>query len=263
MSSRVFQFVLVLLILAQTLSLGERALASTLGRERQEHLLATVFEKIKGSVIIAEVVEEAPAYDGYADPRRQIGQFFPGETVEVIRDRDFKWYLIRGKDGREGWISVHSLRIPDDPETNKEWLPQYALEAFVNSVGLKSRTDQLVWVDLDRQLTHVFTGKQGEWKLKHTMPSSTGKNVSPTLRGMHEISERGEWFYTEKLARGGKYWVKFSGPYLFHSLPMDKQGNIVDYTLLERRSSGCIRLSMEDSIWFYSFIKRGTAVFVN
>ena len=222
-----------------------------------------VTEQIRSTIIYASVTNNTPSYNDWGNNRKKVGQFSEGEVVEIVRDRAFEWYLVRAEDGREGWIYVDSLEIPEDPETNREWLPAEILESYVNTRNLASKTDHLVWVDIDRQLTHVFVGKQGSWKLKHTMPCSTGKNVSPTLRGMHEIVERGDWFYTERLARGGQNWVQFSGPYMFHSLPMDKQGNIMDYTLLERRSSGCIRLSMEDSTWFHSFIKRKSTVFVD
>lgn len=220
-------------------------------------------ELVKDSVIYATIVEEAPAFNDWGNGRTRIGQFYQGEVVEVIRDRSYQWYLVKAEDGREGWVFVDRLDIPSDPATNTEQLPPELVEAYVNMQGLTSKTDHLVWVDIDRQLTYVFTGKAGHWKLVRTMPCSTGKNVSPTLRGMHEVAERGEWFFTERFGRGGENWVQFAGPYMFHSLPMDRQGNIVDYNLLERRSSGCIRLSMEDSRWFYSFIKRKSTVFVN
>jgi hypothetical protein len=220
-------------------------------------------ELIKDTIIYGNITKDTPAYNDYSNSRRQTGEFKSGEVVEVLRDRAYAWYLVKAEDGREGWIAADSISIPGDPETNLEQLPQAVLEAYVTTRGLSSKTDHLVWVDLDRQLTHVFTGKQGAWSLVRTMPSSTGKNVSPTLRGLHEIAERGTWFYSPFLGRGGEYWVQFSGPYMFHSLPMDQERNIVDYTLLERRSAGCIRLSMQDSEWFYSFIKRGSTVFVN
>lgn len=218
---------------------------------------------IQDTVILANVIQDTPAYNDYSNGRTRIGEFRDGDIVEVVRDRAFEWYLVKSEDGKEGWVSVDSLWIPADPETNLEQLPPEMLEAYVNERSLSSKTDHLVWVDIDRQLTHVFTGSEGKWTLRHTMPCSTGKNASPTLRGMHEIAERGEWFFTDRLDRGGENWVQFAGPYMFHSLPMDRNRSIMDHTLLERRSSGCIRLSMEDSVWFYSFIKRRTAVFVN
>ena len=218
---------------------------------------------VRDTVVYANVIQDTPAYNDYSNGRKRIGEFTHGDIVEIVRDRAFEWYLVKSQDGKEGWVSVDSLWIPTDPETNLEQLPQEMLEVYVNERNLTSRTDHLVWVDIDRQLTHVFTGQEGNWILTRTMPCSTGTNASPTLRGLHEVAERGEWFFTERYARGGENWVQFAGPYMFHSLPMDREGNIVDYTLRERRSSGCIRLSMDDSIWFYSFVKRRTSVFVN
>lgn len=249
---------LMVLVLAAAIILG-----ITAGGHATADTTLDLSDLIRDTIIYANIIEDTSVYDGYANGSKRIGDFNDGDVVELVRDRAFQWYLVRSANGTEGWISADSLWIPGDPETNIEQLPQNLLEEYVNARGLQSKTDQLVWVDLDRQLTHVFTGKQGNWTLKHTMPCSTGKNISPTLRGTHEIAERGEWFFTEWLSRGGENWVQFSGPYMFHSLPMDRDRNIMDYTLLERRSSGCIRLSMEDSVWFYSFIKRRTTVFVN
>lgn len=255
-SRKIYIMFALVLVLGTILGLASGALASAKSE-------ADFSALIRDTVIYANVTKDTPAFDSYSNGRRPIGEFRHGEVVEVVRDRAFEWYLVRSDTGQEGWVSVDSLWIPLDPETNTETLPQATLEAYVHARGLSSKTNHLVWVDIDRQLTHVFIGRQGDWKLERTMPCSTGKNVSPTLRGLHEIAERGSWFFTEWLARGGENWVQFSGPYMFHSLPMDKDRNIVDYTLRERRSSGCIRLSMEDSAWFYSFIKRGSTVFVN
>lgn len=219
-------------------------------------------ELVRPSVVYAEITVETPAYDDWATGRSKVGQFSAGEVVEVVRDRGYEWYFVRAADGREGWVSVNSLAIPSDPATNTNRLPKEMVEAFVNTRGLTSKTDQLVWVDIDRQLTHVFVGSAGSWQLVRTMNCATGKNTAPTLRGFHEIGERGEWFFAERFSQGAENWVQFSGPYLFHSLPMDREHNIVDYKLGVRSSSGCVRLSMEDSLWFYSFIKRNSAVFV-
>ncbi len=73
-------------------------------------------------------------------------------------------------------------------------------------------------------------------ELQKAMSCSTGKNESPTITGQFKLKERGLWFFSERLGSGGKYWVRFDGPYLFHSLPMDKDGVILDETLGERSS---------------------------
>lgn len=220
-------------------------------------------ELFKPSAVWAEITAYTAAFDAWGSGSKRVGEFSAGEQVEIVRDHNYQWYLVKAADGREGWIPVDKLSIPEDPETNPELVPAEILEAYVNAHGFTSKTDQLVWVDIDRQLTHVFVGQMGSWQLLRTMVCATGKNTAPTLRGLHEIADRGEWFFAERFGQGAENWVQFSGPYLFHSLPMDRQRTIVDYTLGKRSSSGCVRLSMEDSRWFYGFIKRGSTVFVN
>jgi len=220
-------------------------------------------DKVKETVVSAEIIKNSPYYNSYSYDKKKIGSLKKGETVEVIRDRSYKWYLVKPKDGKCGWVSKNALSIPEDPETNKDRMTKDEIETFVNSKGLKSDTSYLVWVDIDRQLTHIFLGQEGNWRLHKTMSSSTGKNISPTTKGTFKIQDRGKWFYTKRLKSGAKYWVRFNGSYLFHSLPMDKHRNITDNTLGKRASSGCVRLSMEDSKWFYDYVKKGSTVFVN
>ena len=222
-----------------------------------------VGKRVKETFVFAKVTKCTPYYDNYSCNRKEVGNLKKDEIVEVIRDMSYEWYLVKSKNGKCGWVSKNVLSIPKDPETNNDKMTQEEIENYVNSKGLKSDTSYLVWVNIDRQLTHVFLGEEGNWRLHKTMLSATGKNISPTIKGIFKIQDRGEWFYTERLNSGAKYWVRFNGPYLFHSLPMDRQKNIIDNTLGKRVSSGCIRLSLEDSKWFYDHIKEGSTVFVN
>lgn len=225
--------------------------------------IETTEDKVKETFVFARIIKNSPYYNNYSYNRKKVGSLKKYEIVEVIRDRSYEWYLVKSEDGKCGWVSKNALYIPEDPETNNHKMTQDEIENFANSRGLKSDTSYLIWVDIDRQLTHIFLGQEGNWQLHKTMPCSTGKNISPTIKGTFKIQDRGKWFYTERLKSGAKYWVRFNGPYLFHSFPMDKQRNIIDNTLGERASSGCIRLSMEDSKWFYDYVKKGSTVFVN
>lgn len=219
--------------------------------------------KVKETIVFAEIIMDSPYYTDYTNNKKRIGSFKKGEKVEIIKDRSYKWYFVKSEEGKKGWVSKNCLSIPDDPETNKIHMSKEEIEKHVNEKGLESDTAYLIWVDIDRQLTHVFLGEKGNWKLHRSILSSTGKNISPTIRGLFKIQERGEWFYSERLKSGAKYWVKFEGPYLFHSLPMDRKGNITDTTLGKRASAGCIRFSLEDSKWFYKYVKRNSTVFIN
>ncbi|HHV39302.1 MAG TPA: L,D-transpeptidase family protein [Tepidimicrobium sp.] len=223
----------------------------------------TAMDKVKETFIFAKITKDSLCYDDYSENREQVGSFNKGEEVEVIRDRGYQWYLVKSRDGREGWVSEDSLAIPEDPKTNRERMSRREIEEFINKSGLLSETSQLIWVDIDRQLTHVLLKEGGVWRHHRTMISATGTNRSPTIKGTFKIEDRGEEFYSERLNSGARNWVRFDGAYLFHSLPMDKHGNIIDYTLGKRASDGCVRLSMEDSKWFYDNIEEGSTVYTN
>ncbi|NLI58480.1 MAG: L,D-transpeptidase family protein [Clostridium sp.] len=219
-----------------------------------------ILSLVKDSIVYAEVIEDTNYYQYQGSGL--IGTFSKGETVEILRDYSGIWYNVKSED-KTGWVRGTALKIPEDPKTNTHRMTKEETEFFVNYIGLSSDTSYLVWVDIDRQLTHVFLGTKGKWNLHKTMVCATGKNISPTVRGIYKIQDRGTWFYSPRLGGGAKNWVRFSGDYLFHSISMNSNQNIKDDTLGKRVSAGCIRLSIEDSEWFYNYVSYGTTVYVN
>ncbi|NLO97468.1 MAG: L,D-transpeptidase family protein [Peptococcaceae bacterium] len=110
----------------------------------------------------------------------------------------------------------------------------------------------------------VLVYKQGNL-IKEFIASTGINNSTPT--GDFTIQNRGEWFFSEKYQQGAKYWVSFKdwGVYLFHSLPMDRQQNIIPEEaakLGSPASHGCVRLQLEDAKWIYDNIPQGTKVHI-
>lgn len=128
--------------------------------------------------------------------------------------------------------------------------------------GYSSDTRFLLLVDIKTQKTKVFLGEKGNWKLVKDYISSTGVSGKDTPKGTYTIASRGEWFFSEKYQQGAKYWVQFQGNYLFHSLPMDQEKNIVDYTLGTPASHGCVRLKVEEAKWLYDNIPSDTKLII-
>ena len=134
----------------------------------------------------------------------------------------------------------------------------------MNTLGISSPTKYLIYVNLKEQKTYVFTGSMNKWKLERTMPCSSGIEGYETPKGVFDITDRGDWFFSDKYNDGAKYWVQFKGNYLFHSLPFkDDKKTITDYTLGKASSHGCIRLSLEDSKWLYDNITDKSKVIIN
>ena len=216
-----------------------------------------------GHSVTAVVTADAALYNESRGEGGVCGEVKAGTAVEIVEDRSGEWYAVAGAvDGQRGWMSAGALEIPPDTAANREQVSTEALENYVNSRRVESRTGYLLFTDLERQQTHVFTGAVGEWKLLRSLPCATGKNVSPTKRGLFACETRGEWFYSQRLRSGARYWIRFDGPYLFHSLAMDANGEVIDFTIGERVSSGCVRLAVEDARWLYENIPDMTAVLI-
>lgn len=135
-------------------------------------------------------------------------------------------------------------------------------EAFINSTNLSSLNSYLIYVNLQNQTTEVFKGSKGNWNLVYSFISSTGKSDTPTPRGVYKVTGRGSWFFSEQFQQGARWYVQFWGDYLFHSLPMDRNKNVVDPTLGTPASHGCVRLKVDESKWLYDNIPNGATVFI-
>lgn len=213
---------------------------------------------IRPSAVYAAAPYGAVIYDDIDG--KAINLIVSGSKVEILKDRSGQWYYVRYKN-RLGWVKAASLDIPPDKSTNTSRLSDNAIIDYANS-ALSSNTQHFVWVDIDRQNIYVLKGKMGSWEIEKRIVCATGRNKTPTTRGFFEISDRGKWFYSERLKSGAMYWVRFNGSYLFHSVAMDENKQITDDVLGVKRSSGCVRMSVKDAKWFFDNIETGTQVWV-
>lgn len=197
----------------------------------------------------------------YATMLKNEGGFSKGQKVEIIMDRGngTTYKIISNR--KTGWVGRSALNIPKDPATNMDKLTKVEKERFANVKGFSSNSRYFVWVDIDRQVLNVFTGSKGKWILTKSIDCSTGTNKTPTLRGTNTLKERGSSFGSYNTL-GAKYWVRYSGNYLIHSLPY-QYGKITDYTLGKRSSHGCVRVSVANSQWIYKTLPSGTVIWTN
>ncbi|WP_220728964.1 L,D-transpeptidase [Apilactobacillus xinyiensis] len=120
-------------------------------------------------------------------------------------------------------------------------------------------------VSINNQRVYVMNAQN---KVLYTMNCSTGANNS-TPRGTYHIqAERGGHFYNASSKEGANYWTSWKdhGIYLFHSVPVDKNGKYVISQAKElgkkANSHGCIRLSIADAKWVNRNIPFGTRVVI-
>jgi lipoprotein-anchoring transpeptidase ErfK/SrfK len=136
-----------------------------------------------------------------------------------------------------------------------------AMDSRAQSFG--SYTNYLMLVDLTNQKVGIYRGSKGYWNLSQSYVCSSGtggENATPT--GTYKIQGRGTWFFSPSCNEGAEWWTQFSGDFLFHSLPMDKNHNVVDSTLGKPASHGCIRLAIANAKWIYDNVPRSTTVHI-
>ena len=114
-----------------------------------------------------------------------------------------------------------------------------------------------VEISIANQQVYVRDGS----RVIYTMITSTGLN-DWTPRGNYTVNGRGTYFMNPD-GMGARNWVRFLGPYLFHSVPIDRSGQYIvsEAKKLGRPAShGCARLTVSDSLWLYRQLRDGTPV---
>ena len=117
-------------------------------------------------------------------------------------------------------------------------------------------------MDLNRQRVNVFTGSAGHWVLIKSYSCATGNNVTPSKRGLFTVKDKGYSFVTDS-GLICKYWTRYSGNYLLHSILLRPSGSVFDATVGRRASHGCIRQPLDIAKWYYDNVSRGSLIWVN
>ena len=135
-----------------------------------------------------------------------------------------------------------------------------AYESVVNSEECTSYTNNYILVNLEEQQVYIFYGTNHNWKLINTFSCASGKSSTPTVRGHFNLGVKGLYF------RSGsaycKYFSQITGNYLFHSILYDSNGNVLDSTLGEKASHGCIRLALDNAKYIYDNIPIGSGIWI-
>jgi lipoprotein-anchoring transpeptidase ErfK/SrfK len=156
---------------------------------------------------------------------------------------------------------IYKAQTTETSEDNVNNTSPNPLEEYINSQDASSNTNYYVWVDLPNQRVNVFKGSNGNWTLQKSMLCSSGKPSTPTVKGHFKIQDKGPMF------RAGsnticKYYTRFYGNYLFHTVLLDNKGNIQDGRVGVPLSHGCIRLAIEDAKYFHCTVPYGTTVWI-
>ena len=185
-----------------------------------------------------------------------------GEKVTVLWSSHNQFYFVSDSSDRKIKIPWGSLYIEDDTNPILPDATEREIEQFINEQEIKSGTDFLLWTDLSRLKTYAFVKIADRWELIRTMLCSAGDKQHPTPTGTYEVLYSPPFIGTE-YNYVCKNAVVFYRGFMYHSVPFDWSGkNVIDDRIGFRISNGCVRLSVEDSLWIFNNIPVGSAVFI-
>lgn len=208
----------------------------------------------------------------FEEADKLVSEDYYTKAIELLSDADKSILSSNDKDIESKISSIEIAKeeyldtdyyIDNAQSTSNSLLQNISYET-INTLNIESNTPYLVYVNLNAQKTYVYEGSNNDWTLEKEFDCSTGIASEETPKGIYTVTGRGDWFFADEYQQGGKYWVQFWGDYLFHSLPFDEtQSTVLDYTLGEPASHGCIRLAVEDSKWLFDTMPDDTKVIIN
>ncbi len=140
-----------------------------------------------------------------------------------------------------------------------EWVDQEG--AVEQTVDYTDSSKFKIDVSLEEQMVRVYY-QDG---LLREMICSGGAPESPTPVGTFKTTQKIHYSWLPRFDVGAYYFVRFYGAYLFHSLPFDEHGNLIEEEaekLGQPASHGCIRLKVEDARWLYEKLPLGVEVHI-
>jgi len=129
------------------------------------------------------------------------------------------------------------------------------------NIDFSNSDDFRIEVDLTKQKVFVYYKDN----MIREMICSGGADQSPTPQGEFETSDKIKYSWVERFDVGAFYWTRFYKKYLFHSVPFDKNREMIieEYEKLGSPAShGCIRLKLEEAKWLYEKLPSGVKVII-
>ncbi len=192
--------------------------------------------------------------DMYADDEVTYSDTVPMKIDDVIYV-PFR-FLVEGLGG-----SVEAIRNEENKLIVTTVFHRQPLAAeFVNSKGITSQTNFLIWISKKDFKVHLLKNDDGKWRDYRSFDCTIGKPSTPTITGEYEYHSREEkWPFAQ-------YYVapvmRFYKGYALHSTLINYDGTPHDDRLREMLSHGCVRMAPEDISWLTQKVPLYTKVYV-
>nr|WP_081794775.1 L,D-transpeptidase family protein [[Eubacterium] cellulosolvens] len=134
---------------------------------------------------------------------------------------------------------------------------------YYTAQPFSSATNWLILVNRGSRTVQLYTGSRNNWTENRKIVCDVGAAATPTITGEYALGAKMLYFMTGDCRCW--YASQISGGYLFHSVIYDGQSspvNIVDGTLGQAVSHGCVRMDIKDAKYIYNNVPSGTKIYI-
>jgi lipoprotein-anchoring transpeptidase ErfK/SrfK len=171
-------------------------------------------------------------------------RYLKKDDVIVAYNEQNGYIYCEDNNGNFGWVRKNTDNLSGELKKDSK----YKIDVNL--------TEQSIAVYKDNKQLREFTCSTG----------AIGDPDTETPIGNFQVQNKGTFFFSPKYNQGGKFYIKFFANYLIHSIPTDKNGNIIEEEkdkLGVPVSHGCIRVPIEESKWLYDNMPVGTTVSIH
>ena len=174
----------------------------------------------------------------------------------------------QGDSGGDGTVSSSEssvaqespIKVIDDSDNSTS--TESTSNETTSSIDYSNPSNFRIDVNLTAQLVSVYYNDN----LIKSLKCSGGTAENPTIPGTFTTNQKIYYAWVPKFNQGAYYWVRFYGAYLFHSVPFDKNRNMIAEEASKigtPASHGCVRMALEDAKWFYEILPLGIKVTIH
>lgn len=192
--------------------------------------------------------------DMYADDEVTYSNTVPMKINDIIYV-PFR-FLVEGLGGSVEAVRNEENRLIVTTEFHRQPSPA----EIVNSEGITSQTDFLIWISKKDFKVHLLKRDNDVWRDYRSFDCTIGKPSTPTITGEYEYHSREEkWPFAQ-------YYVapimRFYKGYALHSTLINYDGTPHDDRLREMLSHGCVRMAPKDILWLIEKVPLYTKVYI-
>jgi len=155
-------------------------------------------------------------------------------------------------------LNTTNSKIENETKTAKVMTVNEMIKSELNSKEINSDTDYFVAVSKSQRQVYIYHKEYDSWVNIKVFTCNIGAPDSPTIEGNFYSGLKGKDLRINETCV--KYFTQISGNYLFHSVPYNDIGEVIDGRLGEAVSHGCVRLSLENAKYIYDIIPARTGI---